>query len=123
MINFERFSLGKTQITIERFIGSYTDGLFSETLSETINTFASSQPYITIEGDLISDPSRGENIQKPLVLYLKERIYMNDATDPDHQVSDLLIIDNRKWKPIQVQRWDFLSLPHFRVVLRLFDGY
>lgn len=123
MINFERFSLGKVSVTIDRFIGSYTDGIFTETLSESLTVFGSSQPYITIEGDLIPNMARGEDVEKPLLIYLKERIYMNDSTDPDHQVSDILTIDNRKWKPIQVQRWDFLSLPHYRCVLRLFDGY
>ena len=123
MINFQTFSLGRVEVTIERFVGSYTDGLFERTLDETINTFASGQPYLTIEGDLISDPMRGEDVEKPLVLYLNERIYMNDSTDPDHPVSDILTIDNRQWKPIQVQRWDFLNLQHYRVVLRLFDGF
>jgi hypothetical protein len=122
-IDFKRFNLGKTKVTIERFVGSYTDGVFSETLSETIEVFASSQPYITIAGDLIPDPTRGEDVEKPLVLYLADRIFMNDSTDPDHTVSDILTIDNRKWKPVQVQRWDFLRLPHYRCVLRLFDGY
>ena len=123
MINFETYSLGKVQVQIDRYVGSYTDGLFSRTLDETINTWGSGQPYITIEGDLVSDMSRGENVEKPLLLYLKEQIFMNDATDPDHTVSDLLTINNRQWKPIQVQRWDFLNLPHYRVVLQLFDGF
>jgi len=123
MIDFRNYSLGRVEIQIDRYIGSYTDGLFSRTLDETINTFGSGQPYLTIEGDLISDPMRGEDVEKPLLLYLNEQIFMNDATDPDHTVSDILTIDNRQWKPIQVQRWDFLTLPHYRVVLRLFDGY
>jgi len=123
MIDFAAWSLNRTKIKIERYNGKYTDGVFVRTLETTLNVWGSAQPYKTIEGDLVPDPSKGENIQKPLILFTNTLIYMNDNTNPEHTVSDILTIDNRKWKPIAVDNWAFNTLPHYRLVLKLFDGF
>lgn len=123
MVDFSRFSLGQVQIQIERYTGSYTDGIYSRTLETTINTWGSAQPFVSVETDLISLPERGEDVEKYLILYLQDEIFMNDAGDPDRTASDLLVIDGRKWKPIQVQNWGFGTLSHYRAVIKLYDGY
>jgi hypothetical protein len=123
MIDFSRWSLNRKKVTIQRYHGAYADGVFNRTLISSTEVWASAQPYKTIEGDLISDPTRGENVEKPLILFTNNVIYMNDTANPEYTISDLVIVDGRKWKPISVDNWTFQGLPHYRSVLQLFDGY
>jgi len=121
--NFTDFSLFDVPITVERYTGvlNPVNGVLERTLVETLQTFASAQPYKTIEGEAIFDPSRGVNVEKVLLVYTSIEIFMDDKTD-SNPVADILTIDGRKWEPISVNNWNFSSMGHYRTVVGLFDG-
>lgn len=121
-IDLKAFSLGSTQVSIQRYTGSYTDGVFTRTLSETITTWASVQPYSTIEADQVFDPTTGEYVGQVRLMYTTELIYLNDR-DKAANVSDLVVVNSETWRPMKVESWQHLSNKHYRVLLRKFDGY
>lgn len=120
MINFARFSLGGTQVTIERYTGSYTDGIYGYTLSTTISMYASVQPYSTIEQEQIYD-QLGQRIERFLLMYSNQIVYEN-KDDVANPTRDLVVVEGRKYKPHRVEAWKHLGLQHYRVILQLYDG-
>ena len=120
-IDLKKFSLG-TQVTIRRYTGVFTNGVFVRTLASSINTWASVQPYSTIEADQIMDPTTGEYVDQIRLMYTTELMYINDREET-HNVSDLVVIDGDIWKPMKIENWNHLSNPHYRVLLRRFEGY
>jgi len=120
MINFAKFSLGSTQVTVERYTGSYTDGIYSYSLDSTFQMYASVQPYSTIEQEQIMDVT-GSRIERMLLMYSPQIVYQNsdDSTNPTR---DLITVEGVKYKPVRVESWQHLSLQHYRVILRLYDG-
>lgn len=123
MVNFKQWSLNKIQIQILRYTAGYTDGVYARTLSETIDTYASAQPYKTIDADQTFRSEMGENVEKRLILFLNEEIFLDDEDNPTQTVNDIIVADGRQWKPVSVNNWNFQNLTHYRAVLRLFDGY
>lgn len=158
MVDFRPWSLlgQEVQIRILRYFGGFVDGIYVRTLNNTINTYASAQPYKTIDADQLLRPEKGENVEKRLILFLNEKLYLDDeatntladfelvppilpplfnqappnAADfggvgpsPTQEVNDLVVIDGRPWKPISINDWNFGNIPHYRAVLRLFDGF
>ena len=59
MIDLKNFTLGSTKVSIQRYTGGYTNGIYVRTLASTITTWASVQPYSTVEADEIFDVSAG----------------------------------------------------------------
>ena len=121
--NFDAFSLFDTQISIARFTGvlNSANGIYERTQVDTILTSGSAQPYKTIEGEAIFDPTSGVNIQKVLLVYTSIEIFMDDKTN-SNPTADILTIDGRDWEPISVNNWNFSEIGHYRTVARLFDG-
>ena len=120
-----RFSLNNQPITIQRYTGAYdNDGIYQRTLSETITAYGSMQPYKTIAPTEMFMPSRGENVEQKVILYLNMLLYMNDGTQ-NHETSDLVLMDGRTYKPVSVENWNYgkSNLSHYRYVLKVFDGY
>lgn len=156
-MDFRSWSLmGQIPIKIQRYFGGYIDGIYVRSLNNTIDTYGSAQPYKTIDPDQFDRPERGDNVEKRLLLFLNERLYLDDeatsltdsfSPDPPilpplfnqgqsndsefggvgptaaQEVNDLVIIDGRPWKPVSINDWNFSGLPHYRSVLRLFDGF
>ena len=122
MIDLRKFTLGTTQVTIERYVGSYNNGVFSRTLDSTIDTWASVQPYSTVEADQIFEPDAGEYPEEIRQMYTTERVYVNDekSTNP---VADIIIVEGEKWKPIKIEVWQHLNNKHYVALLQKFDGF
>jgi len=123
MIDLKRFSLGTTQVTINRYIGSYTNGIFIRTLDTTIETWASVQPYSTVEDDQIFEPVAGEYVEEIRWMYTTEKVYVNDNKKASNPVTDLIVIEGETWKPTKVEFWQHLTNKHYAVLLQKFDGY
>lgn len=123
MINLKNFTLGTTEVTIERYTGSYVNGIFSRTLSETLTTWASVQPYSTVESDLIFIADSGEYVEQIRWMYTTEKVYVNDEKNTTNPVSDLIIVEGENFKPVKVETWQHLSIKHYSVLLQKFDGY
>jgi len=123
MIDLKNFTLGSTQVTIERYAGSYTDGIFSRTLSDTILTWASVQPYSTVEPDQIFDPAMGEYADEIRWMFTTEKVYINDPDETVNPVVDQILVEGAKWKPIKVEVWQHLNNKHYQVLLKKFDGF
>lgn len=121
MINLATFSLGKTAITIERYTGSFTDGIYSYTLDSSIETFASVQPYSTIEPEQVQDPATGEWVKEILLMYTQTEVFQNDSSEANAP-RDLIVANGKKYKPIRVEPWQHLGLQHYRVLLARYDG-
>ena len=121
MIDFANFSLGRVQITVDRYTGSYSEGIFSYSLSSTFQMYASVQPYSTIEQEQIMDVT-GSRIERMLLMYSPQIVYQNNSDDLTNTTRDLITVDGVKYKPVRVESWQHLSLEHFRVILRLYDG-
>jgi hypothetical protein len=122
-IDLKNFSLFNQSIQIDRYTGSYTDGIYARTISESITTFASVQPYSTVEQDQIIDPTSGEWVDEIKLMYTTERIYVNNNQVPANQTADIVIVDGEQWQPLKVEPWGFLNNPHYRVLLGRFDGF
>ena len=120
-IDLRRFSLGKVEVTIDRYTSTYEDGIHSKSLELTFTAWASTQPYNTIEQDLIFEPQAGERVEEILIMYIDVEIFMSDNTSTN-PTSDIVSVKGRQYKPVKVETWDFLNTPHFRVLLRRFDG-
>jgi hypothetical protein len=120
-IDLQTFSLGKTLVSVERYTGSYTDGIFSKSLASAFQTWASVQPYNTIEQDLIFEPNAGERVEEILIMYTNVKIYQSDnsSTNP---TSDIVLVLGKSFKPVKVENWIFLNTEHYRVLLKRFDG-
>ena len=123
MINLRTFTLGTTEVTIERYTGSYTGGVFTRVLDTSFTTWASVQPYSTVEADEIFIPEQGEHLEQIRWMYTTEKVYINDEKETTNPVSDLIIVEGEKFKPIKVETWQHLSLQHYAVLLQKFDGY
>lgn len=121
MINLATFSLGKTQISIERYTGTFTEGIYSYTLASTITTYASVQPYSTIEPEQIVDPASGQWVKEVLLMYTQTEVFQNDNSEAN-AARDLIVANGKKYKPIRVEPWQHLGLQHYRVLLALYDG-
>lgn len=122
-IDLKTFSLFNQSIQIDRYSGSYTNGIYSRVLTESITTFASVQPYSTVEQDQIMDPVSGEWVDEIKLMYTTERIYVNNNQVPANETTDIIIVDGDEWQPVKVEPWGFLNNPHFRVLLSRFDGF
>ena len=125
MVRFSRYLNKGNKVTIERYTGSYTDGVFTRTLDSTFDINASFQPYSTTEDSDKFMPTRGTNVEQKAYLYCKEELYTTDATN-SHPVEDMIIVNGVKWKAVRVEPWTyptFRSVSHYRYVLELFDGY
>lgn len=116
-----RFSLGRVEVTINRYTSAYTNGIFGKTLSCSFTAWASTQPYNTIEQDLVFEPQAGERVEEILIMYIGVEIFLSDNTSAN-PTSDIVLVKGRSYKPVKVETWDFLKTPHFRVLLRRFDG-
>jgi hypothetical protein len=123
MINLRTFSLGSTQVTIERYTGSFSGGVFTRVLSTTITTWASVQPYSTVEADQTFDESVGENVEEIRWMFTTEKVYIDNVNNTSHPVGDLITVDGEKWKPIKVEVWQHLQNKHYAVLLQRFDGF
>ena len=122
-IDLKNFSLFNTSIRIDRYTGSYTDGIYQRTLQESIITFASVQPYSTVEQDQVIDPVSGEWVDEIKLMYTTERIYLNNNQVQVNQTSDIITVDGEQWQPVKVEPWGFLANSHYRVLLNRFDGF
>ena len=122
MINLKTFTLGSTKVTIERYTGSYTDGIYSRTLATTIDTWASVQPYSTVEEDVLFNPDIGEYVDEIRQMYTTEKVYVNDK-DSSNPTTDLIIVEGEKWKPTKVEVWQHLNLRHYVILLQRFEGF
>lgn len=120
-IDLEKFSLGKTLVTVQRYTSGYTDGIFSKTLYSSFDTWASVQPYNTIEKDLVFEPSGGERVEEILIMYTTVEIFQSDNSSPN-PTSDIVLVLGKEFKPVKVENWGFLHNQHYRVLLRRFDG-
>ena len=120
MVDFARFSLGQTKVTVDRYTGSYTDGIYSYSLTSTFEMYASVQPYSTIEQEQIMDVV-GNRIERLLLMYSPQIVYQN-SDDGANPTRDLITVEGVKYKPMRVEEWNHLSLNHYRVILRLYDG-
>jgi hypothetical protein len=123
MIDLKNFTLGSTKVSIQRYTGTYTDGIYVRTLASTITTWASVQPYSTVEADEIFEASAGESIEQIRWMYTTEKVYLNDNTVPANATTDLIVVEGVTYKPTKVEEWQHLSIPHYAVLLRKFDGY
>lgn len=81
MVDFKQWSLNQVQIKILRYFGGFVDGVFVRTLTQTIDTYASAQPYKTIDPDQLMRPEMGENLEKRIILFLNERLFLNNEAD------------------------------------------
>jgi len=120
---FRKFSLGSEQVTIERYTGSFTGGVYTRTLTENISTWASVQPYSTIESDQIFDSDMGAWREEIRQMYTTERVYIDDEKNTAHPLGDLIVVQDVKWKPVKVEVWQHLNLRHYTVLLQRFDGF
>lgn len=124
MVRFSRFLNKGNKVTIERYTGSYVNGVFARVLSSTFEINASFQPYSTTEESDKFMPSRGTNVEQKAYLYCKEELYTTDATS-SNPVEDMIVVNGVKWKAVRVEPWEypvFKSVSHYRYVLELFDG-
>lgn len=121
MIDFARFSLGNTQVTIQRFTSVSDGGVVTRTLDLSFDLYVSVQPYSTIEQDQIQDPTTGEWVSEIRIMYSPVVVYMNDK-DSANPTFDLVLVTGQLWKPIKVEPWQHLDLKHYRVLLRRYDG-
>jgi hypothetical protein len=122
MINLKTFTLGSTEVTIERYTGSNTNGIYTRTLDTTITTWASVQPYSTVEEDIIFNPATGEYVDEIRQMYTTEKVYVNDR-DSSNPFTDLIVVEGEKWKPTKVEAWQHLNQKHYVVLLQKFDGF
>ena len=120
-IDLQKFSLGKVLVTVERYTGSYDEGIFTNSLASAFQTWASVQPYNTIEQDLIFEPNAGERVEEILIMYTSVQIFESDNTSTN-PTSDIVLILGKSFKPVKVENWGFLNNEHYRVLLRRFDG-
>jgi len=123
MIDLKNFTLGSTKVSIQRYTGGYTNGIYVRTLASTITTWASVQPYSTVEADEIFDVSAGEYIEQIRWMYTSEKIYVNDKTVTANATTDLIVVEGVTYKPTKIEEWKHLSLSHYAVLLQKFDGY
>ncbi len=123
MIDLSRFTLGTTKVTINRYTGAFVDGVFERTLSESIDTWASVQPYSTVEDDQIFDPRIGEYVEEIRWMYTTEKVYIEDEKNTTNPVADSITVEGEAWKPVKVEVWQHLSNKHYAVLLQKFDGY
>lgn len=121
MINFSNFSLSRVQVTVNRYTGSYTEGIYSYTLDSTFDMWASAQPYSTIEQEQIFDPRIGELVERFILLYTDTLVYENNDVGAN-PARDLVIVNGVTYKPVRVESWQHLSLEHYRVILQKYDG-
>ena len=124
MVRFSRFLNKGNRVTVERYTGSYVNGVFTRVLSSTFEINASFQPYSTTEESDKFMPTRGTNVEQKAYLYCEEELYTTDATS-SNPVEDMIVVNGTKWKAVRVEPWmypNFKSVSHHRYVLELFDG-
>jgi hypothetical protein len=121
MINLANFSLARTPVTVQRYRGGFSKGVFSYTLERSFQIQASVQPYKTIEDQQIFEPDAGEWNQDIRIMFSREKIYINDNNSADSP-RDILIILGEKFKAVRSEVWLHLSEPHYRTILRNWDG-
>jgi len=122
MIDLKNFSLGKVKVTIDRYTGTYVNGVFTRSTSTTITTWASVQPYQTIEDEVLFDPNAGEYTDEIRLMYTTEKVYMNDRDTAGNPVTDIVNVEGDKWKPVKVEPWIHLNMEHYLVLLQKWDG-
>lgn len=122
VMNFAKFSLGRVKVTVKRYVGAYVDGVYAKTLDSTFTSWASAQPYETEEQGQMYPPMGGQWSDELLVMYISERIYLNDKEVTANPVSDIITVHGKDWKPIKVQPWQHLHLQHYEVLLQKHDG-
>jgi hypothetical protein len=120
-LNLKKFSLGKVQVTIKRYTGSYINGIYTRALDSTFTEWVSVQPYSTIEQDQLLDPDAGDRIDEIRLMYSPISIRMNDDKNPATP-GDLITIMGEDWEPVKVEPWLHLDIEHYRVLLRRYDG-
>jgi hypothetical protein len=123
MINLETFSLGKQLITVNRFIGSYTNGVYTRTLDTSFTTWASAQPWTTIQPDEVLNAAKGAYPIRVLLVYTTVELFLDDRNNPSTKPADEVVVLGKKWEPIKVDNWNHLNMNHYRVILAEFDGY
>ena len=121
-IDLTKFRLSMENVTIKRYEGEYVDGVFNRTQIDEFTTRASVQPYSTIEQDQIFEPDSGERFEDIRLMYTKEKIYINDNSNTENQVTDIIEVLGVEYRPVKVEYWQHLGLQHYKSVLRLFDG-
>lgn len=125
MINLARFALARELVTVERFRGVYVDGIFTRVLQDTFTMSASVQPYRTVEEDIVFEVPAGEWIDNIRIMYSNLPVYPNDNNQrnrSEHPVADIVYVKGRKYRPVKSEEWLHLSLPHYRTILRIWDG-
>lgn len=122
MIDLSTFSLGKQRVTVERYTGSYTGGVFTRTLESTFDMWASVQPYSTVEQDEIIDPATGNWVEEIRQMFCTDKLYLNNRKNPENQVGDIVIVDGEKWEPLKIEVWQHLENRHYLVLLKRHDG-
>ncbi len=120
-IDYRRFSLGKTQISIERYTSTLVDGVWQRVLDSTLTDWASVQPYNTVDPADRFEPQAGIWIEERYVMYIGQVVYPYDS-ESSNPTSDIIIADGVKYQPIRVQKWLHLNHEHYKVVLKLYDG-
>ena len=122
MINLRNFSLGMEKVTVERYTGTYTNGVFTRELDSSFDIWASVQPYSTVEQDLMVDPSTGQWVGEIRQMFCEEKLYMNDKDNPNNLVRDKVIAGGVEWEPFKIEPWQHLSNKHYLVLLKKWDG-
>ena len=121
-INLQKFALGKVQVTLNQYSGSYAGGVYSRTLTSSTQIWVSVQPYSTIEQDQLLDPDMGDRLDEIRLMYSTDLIRMNNDKVNPPTPGDLIVIEGEEWEPVKVEPWQHLNQEHYRVLLRRFDG-
>ena len=120
-INLRTFRLAQTPVTIERYTGAFDNGIYIYTLDSTFDIQASVQPYKTIEDDQIFEPDAAQWIHDIRIMFSREQIFENNETSTN-PTRDIVIVLGEKFKPVKSEVWLHLTEPHYRTILRKWDG-
>ena len=123
-MDFRRFTRNSTSIRIDRYTGAYNDnGIYEHTLETSFEVIGTPMPYRTVYPTSVFEPERGQRVENRLILFLNEKLYLDDPTKT-HNTSDLVVINDEVYKPVSVESWQFGgNCNHYRYVIRSFDGY
>ncbi|TDI74604.1 MAG: hypothetical protein E2O82_03735 [Betaproteobacteria bacterium] len=121
MIDLRRFSLNKTQIQIQRYSSTLVDGIVQKTLDETLQAWASVQPYDTVDPSSRFEPEVGRWVEEKYIMYIDQVIYQDNSSDL-HPDADIIVADGVEYEPIRVQKWLHLNNEHYKVLLQRYDG-
>ena len=121
-IDFRRFSLGKTQVTINRFeTVESSPGVYTKNQTDTILAWASVQPYDTVDPAQIFEPQAGQWVDEVYWMFIDQVIFMNNNQETN-ETADIIVADGVSYRPVRVQKWLHLSNEHYKVLLQRFDG-